>query len=64
MITALIICYLIPLVILLIGYLYARTRYADNTPNWLLLFAIIPFANWVVVIVAVALYFEEILRRE
>lgn len=64
MITALIICYLIPLVVLLIGYLYARTCYADNTPNWILLFAIIPFANWGAVLLAVAYYLEEILRQK
>lgn len=64
MITALIICYLIPFVIIFIGYLYARTRYTDNTPNWILVFAIVPFANWGVLLVAVALYFEEILRQE
>lgn len=64
MITSLIICYLIPLVVILIGYLYARTRYTDNTPNWLLLLAIIPFANWGIVLVVVALYFEEIFDQE
>lgn len=64
MITALIICYLIPLVILLIGYLYARTRYTDNTPNWILFFAIIPFANWGMVLLVVAYYLEEILTQE
>lgn len=64
MITALIICYLIPLVILFIGYLGARARYTDNTPNWFLLLAIIPFANWGIVLVIVALYLEEIFGQE
>ena len=63
MITALIICYLIPLVILLIGYLYARARCANNPPNWILLFAIIPFANWGIIGMVIALCLEEILDQ-